>query len=96
VVVDALQSYFCQNWPGLPVSHQTLEQFVELLQSSCAEQNNAFIIFREDLPDLIPPVQALADACGAEAGDEIIELRLSPHKGELLARSWQLQDVSAG
>jgi hypothetical protein len=76
--------------PGLPLPVQTVEDLLDVLQSSYDEEAEIFVLFREDVPDGVDLELALEDAFGAEFGDEVTELRLAAH-GQLAASTWRLE-----
>ena len=95
-VFVSLLTEFLQTWmPGLPVPVEAGAAIAEALHRGLAERNNAFLIFREDLPEGADPSAALRDGFGAQDGDRVIEMRLSGRSGEAVARTWTVGNVSA-
>ena len=87
---------FLQSWlPGTQVPAHTGNEVAEALQSGLELRGNAYLVFREDLPDGDDPSAALRDGFGAEDGDRVVELRLSGRSGETVSRSWTVGNVSA-
>jgi hypothetical protein len=87
---------FVQSWlPGLTLPKTAAMELAEALGSHLSQQQDMFLIFREDLPDGARTDEALRDFFGANAGDNVIELRLGARPGDMIQRSWTLADVSA-
>jgi hypothetical protein len=76
-------------FPGLDWPAHTWPDLAEVTASLALTQSDVYVVFREDLPDTGPAEQALVDACGAERGDEVIEVHLGP------ARRWTVAVVRA-
>ena len=51
---------------------------------------DVFVVFREELPEGESPALALVDGFGAEAGDEVVEVRPGSRLGEWMARRWRI------
>jgi hypothetical protein len=64
--------------------------FVALLHESARAHPETYLVHREDLPYDEDPVQALVDGFGAEAGDEILEIRLGSTSSETSLRRWSV------
>ena len=89
-------SQFLQTWlPGLPVPADAGMEVTEVLQTGLELRDNAYLVFREDLPDDADAAAALRDGFGAEDGDRVIEMHLSGRSGEVVARSWTVGGVAA-
>jgi hypothetical protein len=86
---------FLNTWlPGLRGPAVSGAELAALLQDHLAEHGDVFVIFREDLPDGADAENALRDGYGAEAGDDIIELRLAAGD-RVTSRSWRLGAMAA-
>ena len=82
---------FLQNLlPGLDWDTSARADLAGALTAAAAEQDNVFVVHREDLPEGEPPARALADGFGAAPGDEVVEVRPGPKPGELSARRWAI------
>jgi hypothetical protein len=90
VVADCMARSLRLSLPGLPIPVYTMEDLLDVLQSSYDEEMEVFVIFREEVPDGMDLEIAMADAFGADCGDEITELRLTA-AGHLASRSWRLE-----
>ena len=64
------------------------------LASAATARPGVYVVFRDDLPEGESTYHALVDGCGAEDGDEIIEVRLGPRRGELLNQRWRLRTAA--
>jgi hypothetical protein len=76
--------------PGLDWDAATRMQLVEALTAAAADGRDVYVIHREDLPPGEPPGRALIEAFGAQAGDEVVEVRPQSHAGELSACRWRV------
>jgi hypothetical protein len=81
--------------PGLPTAHTLGTGLAEALHAAVAREPDTFLVYREELPDGVEPLQALADGFGAESGDEVIEVRLGTRQPELSANRRRLGDDQA-
>jgi hypothetical protein len=50
------------------------------------------VIYREDLPREETAAQALVNGFGAEAGDEVVEVRPGGRPGEITTRRWRIRE----
>jgi hypothetical protein len=62
--------------------------FVALLHELARQQPDVYLVHREDLPEEDDPVQSLVDGFGAEAGDEIVEIRTGFQPTDTSIRRW--------
>jgi hypothetical protein len=81
-----LQSLF----PGLDWDCSMRLNLAEALGDAASSHPDVFVVYREDLPEGDPPARALAEGFGAEAGDEVIEVRAGGSPGEMTARRWKV------
>jgi hypothetical protein len=84
---DFLQTLF----PGLAWESTSRTSLAELLGDAAGEREGVFVIYREDLPQEESTLQALVDGFGAEAGDEVVEVRPGGRPGEILTRRWRVE-----
>ncbi len=82
-------------FPGLLWNSASWSGLADLLATAAASLPDVFVVHREDLPDGEPLPQALIHGYGAEAGDEIIEVRLGIRPGEVSTRRWLLDHDAA-
>lgn len=83
---DFLQTLF----PGLAWDSSARASLAELL-GGAVDRNGVFLIYREDLPREETAMQALVDGFGAEAGDEVVEVRPGGRPGEITTRRWRIE-----
>jgi hypothetical protein len=76
--------------PGLDGSDSAGRHLAESLLESASTRTSSYLIHREELPAGEDLERALADGYGAEAGDEIVEVRAGSRAGEVSARRWQM------
>lgn len=87
-LAECLQPLF----PGMSWKPATLGELTDALDAVLAGQGDVFLVHREDLPANEDPLRSLIDGCGAEPGDEVIEVRLGTRKGEIHGRRWQVSE----
>jgi hypothetical protein len=83
---DFLQTLF----PGLAWDSTSRTSLAELLGDAAGGREGVFVIYREDLPHEESTLQALVDGFGAEAGDEVVEVRPGGRSGEIITRRWRI------
>jgi hypothetical protein len=54
------------------------------------ENDNVFLVHRDELPAGERAEQALVDGFGAISGDEIVEVRPAARNGEFASRRWRI------
>jgi hypothetical protein len=89
-VGDALARFLNAVLPGLDWDAAGRRGLGELVAGLAAWRPGVFVIHREDLPVGETLGRALVDACGAEAGDEVVEVRPAARAGEWSAQRWTL------
>ena len=66
---------FLEQWlPGFDWGRLDRAALAELMIAGPGAQPQAYVVFREELPDGIELSQALKDDFGAEPGDSVIEV----------------------
>jgi hypothetical protein len=90
VLGERLAGLLHDLFPGLDWDTTARANLAEALAAAATGRNGVFVAYREDLPEGEPAARALADGYGAEAGDEVVEVRPGPKPGELTARRWRL------
>ena len=83
---DFLQTLF----PGLAWDSSSRTNLAEILGEAAGDRDDVYVIYREDLPRELAPLQALVDGFGAESGDEVVEIRPGARPGEILTRRWRV------
>jgi hypothetical protein len=82
---------FLQNLlPGLDWDVAGRDRLADLLGAAARDHPEVYVVYRDDLPPGEPPARALADGFGAEAGDEVVEVRPGARPGEVTARRWRV------
>ena len=76
--------------PGLDWDAARRAELADILGEAALDRAGVYVVFREDLPPGETVGRALADGFGAEAGDEVVEIRPGGHAGDLTARRWRL------
>ena len=76
-------------FPGLSWDGPRNANLVETLASAVC-QPDVFVVFREELPDGESLALALMDGFGAEAGDDVVEVRPGSRLGEWTTRRWRI------
>lgn len=71
---QAVADFARQVLPGVEMPETLWEHFLEAVSG---EPLDAYFIHREDLPGSADVLADLADAFGAEAGDEVVEIGLA-------------------
>jgi hypothetical protein len=70
-VADALSEVV----PGVDWTSSARRRLGELLAETLGQNHGVFLVFRDDLPPGAGAESALVDGYGAEAGDEVVEVR---------------------
>jgi hypothetical protein len=86
---DALAGFLQSVLPGLDWDSAARRDLGELV-GGLANGAGVFVVYREDLPAGAPLERALIDGCGAEAGDEVVEVRPAARMAEWAARRWRV------
>jgi hypothetical protein len=82
-----LQTYF----PGLDWDAATRSQLADVFGAAVVGRSDVYVVYREDLPHGEAPVRALMDGFGAEAGDEVVEVRPGARPGEVVTHRWTVE-----
>ncbi len=83
---------FLQNlFTGLAWDSTSRASLADLLGEAASERDDVYVIYRDDLPQEEAPNQALVHGFGAEAGDEVVEVRPGGRPGEIITRSWRVE-----
>lgn len=83
-------AYLGAFFPGLQWDSAVWANLAEGLAAAVTCRPGVYVVYREELPEDEDPAKALADGFGAEAGDEVIELRSAGRPGELSVRRWRV------
>jgi hypothetical protein len=68
-------SYLQTLFPGLEWDDAVCPDLADRLCSVAAGHRDVYVVYREELPEDDNLARGLADAFGAEVGDEVIEVR---------------------
>jgi hypothetical protein len=86
---ERFAGYLRTLFPGLDWTSATWPRLAESL-CTAAQQPDVYVVCREELPAGENPARALVDGFGAQAGDEVVEVRPSGKSGELTAQRWRV------
>lgn len=86
---DHLAAFLASWLPGLEWS-ETARRVLAEQATAAAAHVDVFILHREDLPDGADIMSALMDGFGAQAGDEVVEVRAGDGPGGLAVRRWRM------
>jgi hypothetical protein len=95
LVADRLAAYLRTLFPGLDLSWLKSIDLAEFMTSTAAGHPDVYVVYREDLAEGETAEMALRNGFGAEAGDEVVEVRPSQQPGELTARRWRLESLNS-
>jgi hypothetical protein len=87
---ERFASYLQGLFPGLRWDRAVWANLADGLAAAATCHPGVYVVYREELPVGEDVERALADGFGAEAGDEVIELRPAGRPGELTVRRWQV------
>jgi hypothetical protein len=94
LVGECFARYLQPLFPGLQWTGTVCADLADTLAATACRHPDVYVISREDLPDGEEPARALADGFGAEAGDEVIEIRSGNKPGEWTARRWRVGNAA--
>ncbi len=89
LLADRFAAYLRLLFPGLDWEDRR-PALTGALEAAVGEHADVYVVYREDLPDEQPLPQALADAFGAEPGDEVVEVHATGRPGEVSTRRWRM------
>jgi hypothetical protein len=87
---DALAGLLQAFFPGLDWNTPGRASLADLLADLAEAAPGAYVLFRDDLPPGESIPRALVEGFGAEAGDEVVEVRPTGRPGQFSARRWRL------
>ena len=79
-------------FPGVHWQRADWRHLAEALGAELLRQSDAYLVYREDLPEGTPLEEELAADFGAEAGDEIVEVSLGGRLAALTTRRSRIGD----
>jgi hypothetical protein len=77
-------------FPGLNWPSSTWSDLAETLATTTGGHIDVFVVFRDDLPDGLSAAAGLSEACGAEAGDDVVEVLPGTRLGATNVRRWRI------
>ncbi len=86
---DRFAAFLQTIFPGLDWDSSARMNLAEVL-GEAAGRDDIYVIYRDDLPHEESPSQALVHGFGAEAGDEVVEVRPGGRPGEIVTRRWRV------
>jgi hypothetical protein len=96
LLADRFAAFLRGLLPGLDWDTARRPGLTGALEAAVLEHPDVYVVYREDLPDGQPLPQALADAFGAEPGDEVVEVHATGRPGELATRRWRMGPPDQG
>jgi hypothetical protein len=90
VLGDSLVRFLQNIFPGLDWDVAARLRLAEVLGAALPAGADVYLVHREDLPAGEALARALADGFGAEAGDEVVEVRPTGRPGEMTTNRWRL------
>jgi hypothetical protein len=90
VLGDRLATFLQAILPGLDWDGSMRSNLAEALGTAATAHRDVYVVYREDIPAGETPARALTDGFGAEAGDEVIEIRPGARAGEFASRHWRV------
>src|SRR2546423_11590854 len=87
---ESFAGYLQNLFPGLTWDRADWSKLADGLSAVVAGQSDVFVIHREELPESEDVAEALVECFGAEAGDEVIEVRPGKGYDAMSSRRWRL------
>jgi hypothetical protein len=94
VLGERFAEFLGQWFPMLEWPSSEWTDLGERLAAAAADRGDVFVVHGDELPAGVPVAEALAEAFGAEPGDEVFELAAGERAGEMVRRYWRLDDSS--
>jgi hypothetical protein len=88
----AVAAFLHTYLPGLDWDAAARVGLADAVAEVAAGETDVYVVFRDDLPAGERVARALADGFGAEADDEVIEVRPSGRPGEAAVQRWRVGD----
>jgi hypothetical protein len=87
---ERFASFLRLFFPGLDWDSDMRLNLADALGEAAGCHNGVIVVYRDDLPAGEPLTRALVDGFGAEAGDEVIEIRPTGRGPELVSRRFHI------
>jgi hypothetical protein len=91
VVGERFAGFLQLVFPGLQWDAPLRTHLADALGEAALSHPDVYVVYREDLPSGESVARALVHAFGAEAGDEVIEIRPAGRGAELTAARWRVE-----
>jgi hypothetical protein len=95
ILGDRVADFLMTILPGLNWDRAIRTNLAEAVAAAAEAHADVHVVFRDDLPEGERPALALRDGFGAEAGDEVVELRPDGTAGGLNASRWRIDHRAA-
>ncbi len=89
---DRLAALLQTFLPGLDWDAAARAGLADAVADFAVSETDAYLVFRDELPDGERVARALADGYGAEDDDEVVEVRVGGRTGEVVAPRWRIGD----
>jgi hypothetical protein len=90
ILGDRLADALSVLLPGSNWDVQGRSRLADVVLEALEGRQDVFVVLREDLPAGESAERALIDGCGAEPGDEVVEVRAAARAGEFSSRRWRI------
>jgi hypothetical protein len=80
-------------FPGLSWPSSAWPDLAEALGTATLSHLGVYVVYREELPDDSGVEEALASACGAEQGDDVIEVHPGSRLTDASVRRWRIEGL---
>src|SRR3954447_16165636 len=77
VIGDAFAAFLNQFFPGLDWNLAMRATLAAALGEAAGNHPDVYVVYKDDIPEGEPASQVLAEAFGAEPGDEVVELKFT-------------------
>src|SRR5207247_9482839 len=91
---DRFAEFLHELFPGLFWDAGMRLNLTEALTAAATCHPDVFVVYRDELANGEATWRALRDGFGAAAGDDVTEVTLGSHAGELKARCWSLKSAA--
>jgi hypothetical protein len=92
VIGDRLAAFLQTFLPGIDWDVAGRVALADAAAEATVSETAAFVVFRDDLPFGERVGQALIDGFGADADDEVVEVRLEGRTAAPVAQRWRIGD----
>jgi hypothetical protein len=86
---DRVADFLHAVLPGLDWDDAMRTNLADAIAAAASVHEDVYVVFRDDVPAGEALARALADGFGAEAGDEVVEVRPDGTPGRLTSRRWR-------